>query len=76
MENDTGSACGGREHFITALYGPSPEVWRYFDEWEGVPIEAGDEGSGVGERDDEVDEFALERLGIACAVKKCRGDSD
>ena len=39
-------------------------------------MEAGDEGSGVGERDEEVDEFALKRLGMACAVKKCRGDFD
>ena len=39
-------------------------------------MEAGDEGSGVGERDEEVDEFALERLGMACAVKKCKDDFD
>ena len=73
MENDTGSACGGREHFITALYAPSPEVWRYLDECEGAPTEVGDEGSGVRERDEEVDESALERLGMACAMQKCRG---
>ena len=35
-------------------------------------MEAGDKGSGVGERDEEVDESALERLGMACAVKRCR----
>ena len=65
MENDSGSAWGGREHFITALYVTSPEVWRYFDEWEGVAMEAGDKGSGVGERDEELDEPSLERLGMA-----------
>ena len=65
MENDSGSACGGREHFITALFVASPDVWRYLDEWEGVAMEAGDEGSGVGERDEELDEPSLERLGMA-----------
>ena len=43
----------------------SPEVWRYFDEWESVPMEAGDEGPGVGDRDEDVDESSLERLGMA-----------
>ena len=65
MENDSGSAWGGREHFITVLDGTSPDVWRYFDEWEVVPMEAGDEGSGVGELDAEVDASSLERLGMA-----------
>ena len=61
---------GGREHFITARVERLSDVCMYFEGCTGASVGAGDEGSGVGESEEVVDdegESSRERLGIACA---------
>lgn len=64
------SLWGGREHFITARVDCLFDVCMYFEGCTGASLGAGDEGSGVGEGEEDVKdegESSRERLGIACA---------
>ena len=59
---------GGREHFITACVERWSDVCIYFEGCIGASVGVGDEGSGVGESEEGVDdegESSRERLGIA-----------
>ena len=61
---------GGREHFITARVECLSDICMYFEGCTGASVGEGDEGSGVVESEEGVDdegESSRERLGIACA---------
>lgn len=55
---------------MTALVGIPSEVWKYFEEWTATSVEAGKDGSCVGEGDLAIErggdeESSLERFGMA-----------